>query len=149
MAGKPRGPGARFVKGQSGNAKGSSKLAKTRAKLGLMTREEFAIALTGLLRGKMADIPAVARNEEGEVDGLEGMLAMCLVNCAKKGNVQGFLGMIDRVIGKPKETHEVTGADGQPIRHETERVTMTYEEKLERLAQLRRQREAAGEESGR
>ena len=138
MAAKPRGKA--FPKGTSGNPAGSSSRKRTLAKISRLTNEQIEEVGAIILTGTRADLKTLAEHPDASI--LQVWMAGLVAHSMKKGCSQTFRVVMDRLVGRSKETVEHSGPNGGPI--ESERLSLTYEQKLERLAALRRQREAAG-----
>ena len=89
MAGNPN-----WTKGKSGNPKGRPK------------KEQSFTRLLDELGAKKR--PGAKATRDGE-------LAERLWNMAIEGDMAALKYLIDRRFGRPKESHEITGAEGGPI----------------------------------
>jgi hypothetical protein len=63
------------------------------------------------------------------------LFAVAVMKDMSRGNLSNIMQLIDRAVGKPKETHELSGPGGGPI--------MTREERLIRTQQLLEKRNAS------
>ena len=140
MAAKPRGPGKPFPKGQSGNPAGSSARKRQLRQIAALTNEQVSDIGALILNGDRKALAEIGQDPDATV--LQVWMAGLVVNSMKKGCPQTFRVLMDRLVGRSKETVEYSGPGGGPI--QSERVVMTTEQKLERLELLRRQRELAG-----
>lgn len=135
MAG-PTPKGRRFQKGQSGNPRGSSARVRQLKEVAALTNAQVAEVGSVILLGNRESLQAIGNNPDATV--LQIWIAGLVVKSLKEGDAAIFNAIMSRLLGKPKETLEHTGPDGKAI--QTERVTMTYEQKLARLETLRSQR---------
>lgn len=142
MAARPRGPGKPFPKGQSGNPSGSSARARDLRAIAALTTAELDQIGAFLLKGTRDDLKEIHRDPTASI--ILVWTASLIVASMQKGDPSFWKALLERLIGRCKETVMHTGPDGGPIKTETERVVMTYQDKLDRLEALRRQREAVG-----
>lgn len=118
------------------NPKGSSAKARVLGKLRAITAEQLAEVLSMMLNNNRSAIEATAASTDDNF--LQVWTAKLMMTSFEKGDPAVWRALLDRVVGLPKQTLAVGGdQNGSPIRVET----MTTEQKLERLAQLRRARE--------
>lgn len=119
-------------KGQVRNPKGSSAKARAMAKVKKLTGEDLAAITSLLLTANRDNLKEVG--DDPNATFLQVWTAKLLADSFKKGDVAIYRAILDRVVGRPKETVAIGGdADGSPLRVDTR----TREEKLERLAALR------------
>lgn len=119
------------------NPKGCSAKARALGKLRGITAEQLAEVLSMMLTGNRQAIEDTSSSEDQSF--LQVWTAKLMMESYTKGDPAVWRALLDRVVGLPKQTVAVGGdADGTPIRVET----MTTEQKLARLEQLRRARES-------
>lgn len=128
--GRPIQPGERR------NPKGSSAKARAMAQVKRMTADQLAELTSLLLLGNRNAIQVVANNPDASF--IQVLTAKLLVDCYKKGDISIYNGVLDRVVGKPKQTKELSGPDGGPIA--VARSTETIEEKKARVEAMRKAR---------
>lgn len=61
------------------------------------------------------EITMKKRNGEQEEMPVDKAMARAMINKAVSGDVQAFNAVADRVDGKPKQQHEHSGEDGEPL----------------------------------
>lgn len=131
-----RHPAGEWKKGQTGNPKGSSAKARAIAKVKRMSADDLADLIDLLLRGTRDDVTAVLNDPSASM--IRAITARLLEQCLVEGDVNSFRQILDRVVGKPKESKDVslTGADGQPVSLQMRVEEMTRDEKLARAKAL-------------
>jgi hypothetical protein len=143
MAGKvPKGK--RFVKGQTGNPKGSSarrRILKETARLTAMQVHEVAAVI---LHGNQDDLKALAKDPNATV--LQMWTASLVTKSIQKGDSQVYRVLMERLLGRPKESVELTGADGKPVSLDVATRGATDDELLARAQVLFAQRQEAGDD---
>jgi len=144
----PRIPPAsgRMKKGETRNPKGSSAKARAIAKARRMSADDLADLTSLLLTGNKDRIAEVAQDPDSNF--MQVLTAKLLVECYKKGDISIYKAILDRVIGKPKESKsvELTGKDGAALDLTMTRTDMTMEEKQARADALAQARKAVGED---
>jgi hypothetical protein len=146
MAGKRKANKTSFKKGQSGNPNGSSARAMdpVRKKMTCLTASEVAELGSLLLRGCRSTLQEIGNNPDATL--LELGFAACMADAIQNKDFRGLDRMLDRVIGKSKETVELSGRDGKPMSMEVAQREMTEAEMLERADALAKQRMEAGDD---
>lgn len=140
MAAK-RGPGRKFQKGESGNPRGSSARKRDLARIARLTNEQVEQVGSLLLQGNRAELKELAESPDASV--LQVWVSGLIVNSMKQGCAGTFKVLMDRFVGKPRETVELTGQHGKPLSVEVARREMTEQEMRERADLLARQRAEA------
>lgn len=98
---------AQFVKGQSGNPAGRPRKADTYA--GAIAKAEGRIAKS--LSRYIENMAALADGIYVEESDKDGVKRIYLRAPDRQANEY----LINRIMGKPTETQELTGADGEPL----------------------------------
>lgn len=123
-----------FQKGQSGNPRGSSAKMRATAHIKRLTGAEVALMTSSILRATPDELLEKVNKREGNaLEYLTGILVNTAIN---KSDISIYRALLDRVIGKPKETVTLGGDTDNPLITRNE----TRSEKLERIARLRRAR---------
>lgn len=137
-------PGKRIQKGEVRNPKGSSAKSRALAKARRMSAEDLADLTSLLLLGDRDKIAAVAQDPDSSF--MQVLTAKLLVDCYKKGDISIYRAILDRVVGRPKESRsiELTGKDGGAL--DMTHSELTTEEKIARADALAAARLAAGED---
>jgi len=144
---KPRGSpkGLKpFKPGQSGNPKGSSARSRALAKLKTMNAAELATVGSDLLRGDRKDLQAVGQDPKASV--VQLALARLLMVVLQEGDARTLDVVLSRVVGKPKETLEVSGKDGEAVQLDVATRQQTAQEKAARADALAAQRALVGDD---
>lgn len=132
--------GKRFVKGQSGNPKGSSERKRTMRDTARLTAEQVHEVAAVILHGNQDDLKALAKDPKSTV--LQMWTASLVTKSIQKGDAQVFRVLMERLLGRPRESITLSSDPGAP-------VVVQYQssgEKLERIEALRRARETVGED---
>jgi hypothetical protein len=98
-----------FKKGQSGNPSGKPKLPDDLAHLMRATGEQIKRDLCVAYNLPHKDLQALANQPEAS-SGFK-MIASCMDNGIQVGDNRILATILDRLIGKPKETLEVSGTE--------------------------------------
>jgi hypothetical protein len=137
--------GRRFAKGKSGNPKGSSAKAKTLGKIAQLTAQQVAQIGTFILEGDREALDKIGKDPSASV--LQLWTVALIVKSMQKGDPAAYRAVLDRIVGKPKESIEMTGKDGAPVSLDvTDRRQLTEKEMLERADKLAKQRAEAGDD---
>lgn len=134
---KQKGPGKPFAKGVSGNPNGSSKTAKQLKHIRAMTHEQIldmGLLMLGQDEGACRDIIKGAG-----FSNLQKMYAALIIKTIEERSESTFNVLLSRLIGRPTESLKLSGDAASPVAYRD----MTDDDKLARLAQLQRAREAA------
>lgn len=108
---KPRGRS--FPKGQSGNPKGSSRKSKELGHIKRLTVEQVAEVGSLLLENNRRAMLELAQSEDKPF--MQVWTASLMLKGYAQGSPQIYAAIMDRIIGRPKETKEITGANQGPI----------------------------------
>jgi hypothetical protein len=95
-----------------------------------LSQMQIAELGTMILEGNIDSLKAVEKDPAASV--LKVMIASVSIKAINKGDHSALAAILDRIVGKPKQVVEMSGAEGGPI----ETVTMTSEERLARLKVL-------------
>jgi len=111
-----------------------------------MTADDLADLTSLLLTGDRDHIAKVAQDTNSNF--MQVLTAKLLVDCYKKGDISIYKAILDRVIGKPKESKslELTGKDGAALDFNITRQDMSLEEKIARADALAKARQEAGDD---
>ena len=105
---------APWKKGQSGNPRGMKKLTEIEKEARQASRKEIAEIyqfIKTLTRQQVVDL-IEAKNETPV---LVALFAASFLKGIKKGDLTALDKMYDRLLGKPKQTNEISGPDGKPV----------------------------------
>lgn len=144
MVRKPPANGVKFKPGQSGNPKGSSAKARSIGKLSRLTAEQVAEVGTMILGNDRAALKKLGEDPKASV--LQVWMAGLVVNSMTKGESRTFTAVMDRIVGRAKETVELSGREGSPVSLEVARREMTEDEMRQRADALAKQRAQAGDD---
>lgn len=126
--------------GETRNPAGSSAKARAMAKVRRLSSDQLAELTSMLLLSSRADLQKLLK--DGKSNFLQEWTAKLLAQSFNKGDVAIYRAVLDRVVGKPKETVAVGGDEAAgPLRVDMR----TREEKLERLEALRAARQQVEE----
>ena len=133
----PRVPpkGRRWAKGQSGNPGGSSAKSRAEGAIRRLTAEQVAHLTSDILMSRPDALQRAIKDREGNV--LQFITSVLLATAVKKGDVSIYRAVLDRAVGRPKETVTLGGDANNPLVSRNE----TKEEKIARIERLRRARE--------
>ena len=95
---KPKGPGKRFQKGQSGNPGGRPKIAKHLAEVKHLTGEELKRLISFYFRKNMIEIGEAAVSET--LSSIDVIVSRAIQESVKTGDLSKVVPLIDRVGGK-------------------------------------------------
>lgn len=99
-----------FKKGQSGNPKGGPKIPDTMKKLKSLTEAELVEVGTVLLKGKLSELKALAKDPHTTV--IQAMVAGMALKAISRGDSPAFNAIMDRLLGKVKENLNLSGNIG-------------------------------------
>lgn len=125
--------------GEARNPKGSSARARTLKTVSKLTAEQVASVGALILTNDRAQLQEIATDKEASV--LQVWTAGLIVKSMQKGDPAVYKAILERIVGKPKETHFLLGEGGGPIVTRVE----SDEEKIDRINALRKAREELGE----
>ena len=121
----------------SGNPGGSSKTAKQLKHIRAMTHEQ--ILDMGMLMLAQDENSCHDIIKGDGYSNLQKMYAALILRCIRDADVGVWTALLNRLVGKAPESVRVTGDASAPLAFRD----MTAEDKVKRLEQLRRAREAA------
>lgn len=123
-----------FKKGQSGNPAGSSKRHRAVAGLARMSHLDVVELGTEILTGDLSKLAGIKDDPKASVNKI--WLASLIVQGIQKRDYRCWEAVMNRIIGKPKETSQVelTGKDGAPL---NATAHATEDELVKELAGLR------------
>lgn len=104
---------AGWQKGQSGNPKGSSGVARLGGDIKRMSVEQIAEVGSIILQGDMATLYALA--DDPTTTGLKGWTAKLVVQSMEKGDSATYERILNRIVGRVKDVIEISGVDGRPM----------------------------------
>lgn len=136
--------GVKFKPGQSGNPRGSSAKARAVGKLSRLTAEQVAEVGTMILSHDRAALKKLGEDPNASV--LQVWMAGLVVNSMTKGESRTFTAVMDRIVGRAKETVELSGRNGTPVSLEVAKRDMTEDEMRQRADVLAKQRAEAGDD---
>lgn len=144
MAERKKLVGRPFKKGQSGNPKGSSAKSRRLGAIGKLTVAELEEVGALLLKGDREALAHIGQNPKSSV--LQVWTAGLIVHSMKEGDASIYRAILDRIVGKPRETMEVSGKDGSPIEVRAAHAHLTELEKKQRADELAKVRLEVGED---
>jgi hypothetical protein len=109
-----------------------------------MTAEQVAEVGTLILNNDLDELQKMAKDKKSSV--LTVWMAALIAKSLSKGESRGFVAVMDRIVGKAKETVELSGRDGRPMSMELTSREMTEAEMRERADALAKQRMEAGDD---
>jgi hypothetical protein len=125
---KPRG--APFKKGTSGNPDGRPVLPPEVKALKSVTNEQIKEVMDLLLHKNVEELEQLADSESEPA--LKVLYAAGVLRAVKEGNPAHIELVLNRVLGKPKDSVELSGAEDRPIKTKTE-VSISIEERVAQL----------------
>ena len=146
MAGKRKSNTTSFKKGTSGNPAGSSALAKdpARQRIKRLVAGDLEEIGSLILCGNFDKLKEVVDDREASV--IQTAFARCFAKALKDADWKVVTSILDRVVGRAKETVELSGRDGKPMSLEVASREMTETEMRERADALAKQRAEAGDD---
>lgn len=105
--------GRNFAKGQVSNPKGAGAVSPQVRAIRKITLEHIEEVADLILDGNLEKLKALASSPETSV--LKVWIAKAAATGIQKGDLHSLDAILNRVLGKPKERHEVTGKDGEDI----------------------------------
>jgi hypothetical protein len=100
-----------FKQGQSGNPKGRPKESPESKTVKHLSAVQFREAASRLIQGNLKDLKE-AKEDRDEYEYMEWAIANFLWKAVKNGRYDLFDGILNRLIGKPKESIDLTSSDG-------------------------------------
>lgn len=142
----PRRPptSGQIKKGEVRNPKGSSAKARAMAKVRRMSGDDLADLTSLLLTGDRDEIAKVLHKKDASF--IQVLTAKLLIECFNKSDIQIYKAIMDRCVGRSKESVELTGKDGSALELNMTRGEMTLEEKVARADALARARMEAADD---
>lgn len=138
MAGK-RDHSGLFKKGDPRIRHDAHKIpSEVRAALKL-TREQFVLAFEKYCFLTITEIQDILKNNLNTIPAIEAIFVRAIATCLKSGDMRSIDRIFDRILGAPKQTHEVYGKDGGSIKVEKE------EKSLDLLSALTNIKSSTGE----
>jgi hypothetical protein len=146
MAGKRKPNKGCFKKGQSGNPAGSSSLARDpeRQRIKRLVAGDLEEIGSLILCGNFDRLKEVVDDRGASV--IQTAFARCFAKALQDADWRTVTSILDRVVGKAKETVELSGRDGKPMSLEVAQREMTEAEMRERADALAKQRMEAGDD---
>lgn len=149
VKGKPRGSAehlkkTQFKKGQSGNPLGAAhpNHDPIPKKLKKLTSDEVHEVVTLLLESNHVELVKLSKSKTAPA--LRRWIAGVAVEAMKNNSFGTLDSILNRAIGPVAQRHEHTGANGGPL--DTTTTYMSVEERRKAIDELRRAREAEGNE---
>ena len=127
MANGRKTGGKNFGAGNNANPDGRPPLPADVREVRNITQEEFFLTINKL--AKMTAERLRDRISDPTTPSLELAVATVLAAAIQKGDHVRLNAILDRLIGRPKFTVELSGADGNPIRY-TDMSEKDFDEKL-------------------
>lgn len=131
-------PKTAWQKGQSGNPKGSSDVARMKGDIGRMTHVQVAEVGSLLLEGTLEQLQAKAIDPDASA--LQRWTATLVTQSMEKGDSATYERILNRIVGRVKDVIEVTGKDGGPM--EVRSMAAMQKE----LAAIRKAKEEMGDD---
>lgn len=126
--------GRPIKKGEVRNPKGSSALQRSRGVINRITIPQVCDAIGLLATHTPAEVFEISRNPKETF--LRHWVAELAIKSAEKGDVKTFECLMSRCLGPPKQSVEVTGADGAAILIDKRQASMTVEDMEKRANEL-------------
>lgn len=105
--------GKDFGNGNRANPIGAGAHNKDLKRVRRLTQQEVSELGTLILDHNLAELTAIAKDPYACV--LKVWFASIAVKAISRGDANALNAILDRIVGKPKEHIEVTGADGGPL----------------------------------
>jgi hypothetical protein len=140
----PTKNGRKFQKGQSGNPKGNSKKGRDIARLKRLTHDQVAEIGSMILEGNHEELKQVALSKDSTV--LQLWMAQLVNASIRKSDAAIFRAVLDRIVGRPRESIELTGKDGGAVRMDVHNARLTLKEREERAQKLAEARSKVGDD---
>lgn len=105
--------GRNFAKGQVSNPLGGAALSPQVRAIRKITLDHIEEVADLILDGNLQKLKDLAGNPDTSV--LKVWLAKAAAEGIRKGDLHSLESILNRVLGKPKERHEVTGREGEDI----------------------------------
>jgi hypothetical protein len=140
----PTKNGRKFQKGQSGNPKGNSKKGREIARIKRLTHDQVAEIGSLILEGNHAQLKEVALSPDSTV--LQLWMAQLVNTSIRKSDAAIFRAVLDRIIGRPRESIELTGKDGGAMQMDVQNARLTLEEREARAQKLAEARAKVGDD---
>lgn len=140
---KPKG-GRPMVKGETRNPKGSSAKARNVGKIRALTAAQVAEIGSLILTGTRDDLTAVGADPGAPF--IQVWFAGLAIKSLQKGDASIFKAILDRIVGKPKESVEVTGAAGGALNISMAHAEMSIAEREARADALAAARKEVGDD---
>lgn len=111
-----------------------------------MSADDLADLTSLLLTGNRDAIVKMAQSEDATF--MQALTAKLLVTAFNKSDVRIYMEVLNRVVGRPKESKsvELTGKDGATLGIDVTRTEMTLDEKIARADALAEARRIAQED---
>ena len=122
--------GRNFEKGGVSNPKGGGALSPRVRAIRKITLEHIEEVADVILDSNLEKLKEMASHPDASV--LKVWLAKSAAEGIRKGDLQSLTTILDRVMGKPKERHEVSGVDGAPIEVDTKVTVVPLAERMAR-----------------
>lgn len=105
--------GRDFQKGGVSNPKGGGALSPQQRAIRKITLEHIEDVADIILDGNIQKLSELAKDPATSV--LKVWIAKAAAEGIRKGDLRALEAILDRVLGKPKEKHEITGASGSAL----------------------------------
>lgn len=105
--------GKPFAPGNKANPKGGGAITPEVRAIRKITLEHIEEVADLILDGNLEKLKALASHPDTSV--LKVWIAKAAATGIQKGDLHSLDAILNRVLGKPKERHEVTGKDGEDI----------------------------------
>lgn len=138
----PRGfkPGAEWKGNRLGA--GHPNHSPVNKRLKKITSNEVEDVITLILESSLEDLEALAKNKKAPA--LRSWIATAVVDAVKHKSIGTLERLLDRAIGPIGQKLELSGRDGGPI--ETAAFTLTSDERMKAIDELRRIRDKCGKD---
>lgn len=113
----PKRPPHLWKKGQSGNPKGSSARHRLSGDIGRLTHEEVAEVGSFLLKNNLGAVKDIIRDPNSSL--AQVWTASLVIKSMNKGDSATYERLMNRIVGRVKESYEITGKDGEPLNQPT------------------------------